>query len=46
LAETVGFPAPLGQCRRQPGVLKNHSQDGFSPPHAPAAPFESHPLFF
>jgi len=37
-----GVRAPaLGQCRRQPGALKNHSPDGFSPPHAPAAPFSS-----
>jgi len=32
-------PPALGQCRRQPGALKNHSPDGFSPPQAPAAPF-------
>ncbi|MBR4018512.1 MAG: hypothetical protein IKK12_03055, partial [Clostridia bacterium] len=41
LACLEGFPPALGQCRRQPGVLKNHSPDGFSPPHAAAAPFES-----
>jgi len=41
-----GVRAPaLGQCRRQPGALKNHSPDGFSPPHAPAAPFSSLPSF-
>ena len=27
-------PAALGQCRRQPGELKNHSLDGFFPPQA------------
>ncbi len=31
LAERVGFPAPLGQCRRQPGELEKHSQDAFRP---------------
>ena len=45
LAERKGFPPALGQCRRQPGVLKNHSLDGFSPASERAAPFESLPLF-
>ena len=40
LVHPQGLPASLGQCRRQPGALKNHSQDGFSPPLPPAAPFE------
>ena len=33
-------PAALGQCRRQPGELKNHSLDGFSR-HRRAVPFSS-----
>jgi len=37
-------PAALGQCRRQPGELKNHSLDGFFP--ATGGPFPSHPSFF
>jgi len=45
LAERKGFPPALGQCRRQPGVLKNHSLDGFSPASERAAPFVSLPLF-
>ena len=44
LAERKEFPAALGQCRRQPGVLKSHSQDGFLPAFGQAAPFESLPL--
>ena len=44
MAERKGFPAALGQCRRQPGVLKSHSQDGFLPAFGQAAPFESLPL--
>ena len=35
-------PAALGQCRRQPGELKNHSLDGFLPRFA--RPFPSPPL--
>ena len=41
----VGLPASLGQCRGQPGELKNHSLDGFSPASERAAPFVSLPLF-
>ena len=37
-------PAALGQCRRQPGELKNHSLDGFFP--ATGGSFPSHPSFF
>ena len=28
----AGLPPALGQCRGQPGELKNHSLDGFSLP--------------
>ena len=44
LVPVVGLPAALGQCRRQPGELKNHSLDGFFP--ATGGPFPSHPSFF
>ena len=37
-------PAILGQYRRQPGELKNHSLDGFLP--RLARPFPSHPFLF
>ena len=37
-------PAALGQGRRQPGELKNHSLDGFFP--ATGGSFPSHPSFF
>ena len=37
-------PAILGQYRRQPGELKNHSPDGFLP--RLARPFPSHPFLF
>jgi len=37
----MGLPPALGQCRGQPGELKNHSQDGFLPACRRAVPFES-----
>ncbi|MBQ7091511.1 MAG: hypothetical protein IJN83_02535, partial [Clostridia bacterium] len=46
LVHPQGLPASPGQCRRQPGALKNHSQDGFSPPLPPAAPFEPLRVFY
>ncbi len=42
LERVMGLPPALGQCRGQPGELKNHSPDGFLPACGRAVPFESH----
>ena len=45
MVEVAGFARRgRGRPRRQPGVLKSHSQDGFLPARRQAAPFESLPL--
>ena len=42
LERVMGLPPALGQCRGQPGELKNHLPDGFLPACGRAVPFESH----
>ena len=42
----VGLPPALGQCRGQPGELKNHSLDGFSLAYARTFPSNPNSAYY